>query len=151
MSKPHEKKMYDLLELAIELAVFYHKGQKDKAGKPYILHCLRVMNSCASVEAKIVGVLHDILEDTDLTLQELIEFGYPNFILDALVRLTKPKDKVVDNNDYLQQISYNLLATEVKMADLKDNLDLLRLEKIDKSNIKRINKYIESYKYLEGV
>ena len=82
----------EFLETAIRLSVNLHAGQFDKAGKPYILHPLRVMNAVNTIEEKIVAVLHDTVEDTDLTLYELEDtFGFPHNIVEAVGLLTKIK------------------------------------------------------------
>ena len=135
------------LETAIRLATQYHSGQKDKAGKPYILHPLWVMNKVNSIEAKIVAVLHDVLEDTSLTKDDLIAHEFNEDIVNAIELLTKSKNQSYES--YIENISKNKLATEVKMADLLHNMDLTRLKDITFKDLTRSQKYMKAYNQLE--
>ena len=137
-----------IIEEALRIAVELHSGQVDKAGQPYILHCLRVMSMGKNDLERIVGLLHDILEDTEATEEFLASIGFYPKIIDTIKLLTK--DGTKSNKEYLEDISKNKLARIVKMNDLKDNLNLLRLNSISEKDIKRINKYIESYNYLKS-
>ena len=112
--------MEQLLEKAIYLAIVSHKGQLDKQGHIYILHPIRVMNNVDTIEEKIVAILHDIIEDTDMTIEELVNLGYPNQIINALTILTR--DKNTKYFDYIENIKTNKLALKIKIADLNDNL-----------------------------
>lgn len=133
-----------MLEIAIQIAVKYHSGQTDRAGKPYILHCLRVMFSGETIQEKIVGVLHDIVEDTLITFNDLINAGFLKKIVEAIDCLTKrPGEKY---QDYLNRIKTNPTAIKVKLNDLKDNLDVTRLKQID---TEKINKYLKAYQFLK--
>ena len=135
------------LENAIHLANQYHRGQKDKAGKPYILHPLWVMDRVNSIEAKIVAVLHDTLEDTSLTKDDLIAHEFNEDIVNAIELLTKSKNQSYES--YIENISKNKLATEVKMADLLHNMDLTRLKNITFKDLTRSQKYMKAYSQLE--
>ena len=134
------------LEKAIAIASNAHAGQVDKAGKPYILHPIRVMMAQKSNEAMIVGVLHDIVEDTTITLDNLIQMQFSNEIVEAIDCLTK-KDE--DYNQYLERVKHNTLATQVKLADLADNMDLSRLLTVTEKDIKRKQKYLKASEYLQ--
>lgn len=123
---------------AIHLATAYHQGQVDKAGKPYIEHPLRVMHAVAGETEKIVAVLHDTLEDTAITLEE-IESGFGTEVAAAIVALTKNKDE--DYFDFIQQVKGNAIATKVKIADLQDNMDLSRLPVVTAQDRIRTSKY----------
>lgn len=112
--------MDKLLELAIKIAVRAHKGSVDKQNKIYILHPIRVMVSVETVEEKIVAILHDVVEDTDITFEDLVTYGFPLTIIDALKYLTR--DKSIKYFDYIEKIKENDLARKVKLADLKDNM-----------------------------
>lgn len=112
--------MDKLLELAIEIAINSHKGSVDKQGKIYILHPLRVMFSLNTIEEKIVGVLHDVVEDTNITFDDLVNYGFTKDIICALKYLTR--DKKLKYFDYIEKIKENDLARRVKLADLKDNM-----------------------------
>ena len=131
------KKLY--LDRAIELAKQHHEGQTDKAGKPYIEHPLRVMNQVESEEEKIVAVLHDIVEDTDISLNELRNEGFSEEVVSAVECLTKQDGENYDS--YIERISFNPLAVKIKLADLEDNRDLTRLPEVTDKDLERIEKY----------
>ncbi len=128
-----------MLEKAILLAVKGHMGQVDKGGHPYILHPLRVMLNCKSTEAKTVAVLHDILEDTPMTAEELRKEGFSEEIIEALQCLTKPKKQ--DYMKYIETVCRNPLAAQVKYADLTDNMDLSRLTEVTERDLRRVEQY----------
>ena len=131
------KKLY--LDRAIELAKQHHEGQTDKARKPYIEHPLRVMNQMESEEEKIVAVLHDIVEDTDISLDDLRNEGFSKEVVDAVECLTKQDGENYDS--YIERISFNPLAVKIKLADLEDNRDLTRLPEVTDKDLERIEKY----------
>ena len=131
------KKLY--LDRAIELAKQHHEGQTDKAGKPYIEHPLRVMNQVESEEEKIVAVLHDIVEDTDISLDDLRNEGFSEKVVSAVECLTKQDGENYDS--YIERISFNPLAVKIKLADLEDNRDLTRLPEVTDKDLERIEKY----------
>lgn len=137
--------MQELLEKSIIFATEKHMGQIDKSGQPYILHPLRVMNNCSNIETKIVAVLHDILEDTDAAKEDLLEF-LPEYLVDAIVSITKINNEAYE--DYLERVSSNYYATQVKLMDLKDNMNLDRLNKIEMKDMKRYLKYRKAVEYL---
>ena len=114
-------------QIALELAVEKHKNQTDKAGNPYILHPLHVMENVNSKEGKIVAILHDIIEDTDVTLQDLSKEFSP---------------------EYIKNLSSNPLAKEVKLSDLEHNMDLKRLPTLEEKDLERNRKYQIAYHYL---
>ena len=132
-----KKKLY--LDRAIELAKQHHEGQTDKAGKPYIEHPLRVMNQVESEEEKIVAVLHDIVEDTDISLDELRNEGFSEEVVSAVECLTKQDGENYDS--YIERISFNPLAVKIKLADLEDNRDLTRLPEVTDKDLERVEKY----------
>ena len=131
------KKLY--LDRVIELAKQHHEGQTDKAGKPYIEHPLRVMNQVESEEEKIVAVLHDIVEDTDISLDDLRNEGFSEKVVSAVECLTKQDGENYDS--YIERISFNPLAVKIKLADLEDNSDLTRLPEVTDKDLERIEKY----------
>lgn len=108
------------LEDAIALAATYHRGQKDKAGEPYILHPLRVMMRFTDPIERMVAVLHDLVEDTPVTLDSLRKWGYPETVIDAVNSLTRCKGETYV--DFIDRIRPHTLAARVKIADLEDNL-----------------------------
>ncbi len=135
------------IEKALSVALKAHSGQKDKAGQPYILHPIRVMQRVESYQAKIVALLHDVLEDSDFSLADLKEIGFAPQVLEALVCLTKAENE--DYFDYLKRIAQNALAKEVKKADLQDNLDVTRLMVLTEKDRERLNKYLKALRFLK--
>lgn len=128
------------------IATKVHAGQKDKAGAPYLLHVLRVMMSVEKMDERIVALLHDVVEDSETTIEELANEGFSKKILRAVELLTKTEHKTYE--DYIQEIKRNELARVVKLADLKDNMNITRLKKVTESDNLRIKKYKAAYKFL---
>ena len=128
-----------MLEKAILIAVNAHQGQVDKAGKPYILHPLRLMFSRQNETERICAVLHDVIEDTDITLDYLRNQGFSEEVLAALDALTKRNGESYD--EFISRIINNRIACYVKLADLSDNMDLSRIEKPSEKDYERIEKY----------
>lgn len=136
----------DLLEKAIALAVTAHAGQRDKADSPYILHPLHLMLQMESDEERITAVLHDIVEDTTVTFDELAELGLPDSVLTALRLLTH--ETAVSYDDYIVAIKPNDLARRVKLADLSHNMDIRRLETPTDKDWERLTKYRRAWDML---
>ena len=137
------------LERAIEIATEAHRGQLDKAGNDYISHPLRVMAAGTSINEKIVGVLHDVVEDTGWTFEMLAAEGFSDEVIDALRCVTKlsenePYDK------FIARVKTNSLAVAVKLNDLSDNMDIRRLPYLSDKDVKRLKKYLKAYKQLCG-
>lgn len=141
-------KLDEQLKVAIDLANKYHYDQVDKSGLPYILHPLHVMNNVDGIEAKIVAILHDILEDTLITEADLILYGFDLNIVESVVALTKIKGESYD--DYLKRVKNNKLSRVVKLADLSHNMDITRLQNPTEKDYKRVDKYKKAYKYLKN-
>lgn len=138
------------LERAIEIATEAHRGQFDKAGNDYIGHPLRVMAMGKTTDEKIVGVLHDVIEDTDWTFDRLAAEGFSAEVIDALRCVTKlSEDEPYDN--FIARVKANPLAVAVKLNDLSDNMDIRRLPYISDKDVKRLKKYLRAYKQLTGV
>jgi len=135
------------LEDAIALAVNAHKGQKDKAGNFYILHPLRLMFQMETEMEMIVAVLHDVIEDTSYSLEELRNDGYPQEILEALECLTKRGDEHYDV--FIDRVKKNPIALKVKIADLEDNMDMKRLKNITDTDVERLKKYLRIWQSLK--
>lgn len=125
-----------------------HAGQQDKAGAPYLLHVLRVMMRLDNMDEKIVALLHDVVEDSEVTFEELANEGFPKKILKAVELLTKTENKSYE--DYIQEIKMNELARVVKLADLKDNMNISRLKNLTEHDKLRIKKYRAAYKVLNA-
>lgn len=137
------------LERAIEIAAEAHKGQVDKAGNEYIGHPLRVMEMGKTLEEKIVGVLHDVVEDTDWTFERLEAEGFAPEVIAALRCVTKASDNE-NYDDFIERVKKNALATAVKINDLTDNMDIRRLPYLSDKDVKRLKKYLKAYKRLTG-
>jgi (p)ppGpp synthase/HD superfamily hydrolase len=135
------------LERAIALAALAHEGQKDKTGEPYILHPLRMMMRLNRLEAKIVAALHDVVEDTEWTMEGLATEGFSSEILDALDRVTKREGE--DYMDFVQRAAGDAIAREVKLADLEDNMNILRLSEIRDKDLERMRKYHQAWQMLK--
>ena len=135
-----------LEELAFEIAKTAHAGQTDKAGLDYILHPLQVAAEVTTDEEKAVALLHDIIDDTDVTASELLAKGLPDNVVEAVKALTKKHNQ--NYAAYLAGVKKNRLATAVKLADLKHNSDLSRLEKITQKDRERAEKYRKAIEYL---
>ena len=132
---------------AIKLAVDAHERQVDKGGQSYILHPLRLMLAVNSEPARIVALLHDVLEDNPtFTLEKLRLAGYPQDVLDALDCLTKRRGE--QYSDFIDRIKPNALAREVKLADLRDNMDVTRLPKVTSDDLERLQRYRDAWSTL---
>lgn len=137
-----------ILDRAKEIARSAHEGQVDKAGKPYIEHPMRVMKMGKTVEEKIVGVLHDVVEDSEWTFEMLENEGIPKDVMDALRCVTKLSEDE-DYDHFIARVKTNPLAVKVKLNDLKDNMDITRLEEVTEKDLTRLNKYIKAYRQLK--
>ncbi|MBP3432327.1 MAG: phosphohydrolase [Alistipes sp.] len=143
----YEWRTSELLRRAIDIAKEAHKGQVDKAGNEYIDHPLRVMIAVHSVSEKIVGVLHDVIEDTDWTFERLEAEGFTTEIIEALKCVTKlSEDEPYDA--FIERVKTNPLAVAVKIKDLADNMDIRRLNELTEKDFKRLQKYHRAYKEL---
>lgn len=154
--------MMPTLEDAIKLALCAHRGQVDKASQPYILHPLRVMLSLETEEERMVGVLHDVVEDTRdnapedrITVEKLRARGYPDRVVEALRHVTKLPEEEGDEGyrHFIARIKRegNSLAIGVKLADLADNLDVSRLEPpLDQKALERLNRYLDALRTLKA-
>jgi (p)ppGpp synthase/HD superfamily hydrolase len=137
------------IEKALQIAARAHEGQLDKHGQPYILHPLRVMAAVNSDEAPIVVVLHDVIEDTSVTADDLRREGFGEPVLEALNCLTHRKDEPYA--DYVIRCKGREIARRIKLADLEDNSRLsrtiMRPDRIE-PDIERVRKYLLAYKFL---
>jgi len=127
------------LDKAIMIASEAHAGQLDKSGQRYILHPMRLMQKFVREEERIVAVLHDVVEDSNVSLNDLKTYGFAKSIIDAIDCLSKRNNESYDG--FIARISSNYLAKKIKIEDLKDNLDLTRLTSITDSDLVRIKKY----------
>ncbi len=133
-----------MLGKAIAIAVRAHAGKEDKAGQPYILHPLRVMLSLETVEERIVAVLHDVLEDGSPDIADEARRLLPERLLKALNAVTKKADEAGPANygRFIERAAADPLARRVKIADLKDNLDVTRLSAIGSEDAARLERYL---------
>jgi (p)ppGpp synthase/HD superfamily hydrolase len=136
-----------MLVRAIHIATRAHEGQFDKSGMPYVGHVMRVMEAGRTMDEKIVGVLHDIVEDTDWTFERLEQEGFPKRIVDALRCLTKTSENE-PYDEFIGRVKANTLAARVKINDLTDNMDIRRLKEIGASDVERLRKYLKAYNCL---
>ena len=123
-----------------------HIDQVDKTGLPYVFHPFHLAEQMDDENSTCVALLHDVVEDTDITFIDLAEYGFNDEIINALKLLTHDLD--VPYMEYVKKIKENELAKKVKLADLKHNSDLSRLDVIDDKAVERNNKYLEAIKYL---
>lgn len=139
-----------MLKKAIEIAVEAHKGVTDKYGAPYINHVTRVMNLGETDEEKIVGVLHDVVEDTPWTFEQLAAEGFSSEIIDALTCVTKISEEE-DYEEFTLRVSRNPLAVKVKINDLTDNMDIRRIPVLTEKDLTRLMKYHKAYRFLSSL
>jgi len=127
------------LEKALEIAAKAHAGQVDKGGQPYILHPIRVMLRVSSIPAKITAILHDVVEDSDITIADLRQEGFAESILEAIEALTKRQGE--DRLSAARRAAQNSLACEVKLADTAENMDLSRIPHPTAQDYARMQEY----------
>ena len=129
----------ELVNKAIDIAYKAHHGQKDKAGRPYIVHVLHVAEQMDDEVSTCVALLHDTVEDTNITLEDLRE-DFPNEVVEAVRVLTHEDD--TDYFSYIQEVKRNPIARKVKLADLEHNLDVSRFAGTGKEQREsRVEKY----------
>ena len=135
------------LNRAILLAMEAHEGQLDTHnGRPYVEHPFRVMNAGHTLQEKIVGILHDVVEDTSLTLRQLSEEGFTKEIIDGVDAMTRRDMESYD--EYIVRLQGNPIAVRVKLNDLTDNMDIRRWKEVQYHDLARLQKYLEAYKLL---
>lgn len=137
----------DLIELSLEIALSAYKGQKDKAGETYILHPLRIMAKMGSKEEKSVALLHDVIEDSEYCASDLINKGVPKNVVDAVLALTKTKGESYEL--FIERVLKNSLASKIKVADIEDNINVLRLKSLNDKDLERIAKYHKAWNKLK--
>jgi (p)ppGpp synthase/HD superfamily hydrolase len=134
---------------AIELAAKAHHGVVDKSGQPYILHPLRVMFRCESDVERTVAVLHDVVEDTDYTLDDLREMGFSAHVISALDCVTKRQGESYEA--FVNRSASDPIAVKVKIADLEDNMDVRRLPGFTEKDLQRMAKYLAAWRKLKAL
>jgi (p)ppGpp synthase/HD superfamily hydrolase len=135
----------ELLGKVLVLATNAHAGQFDKGGKPYILHPLKVMHYLKSddEELQCIALLHDVIEDTKTTWQDLRDIGCTERVIEAVSALTKMPGQSYD--EYKFEVFENVDAMRVKMADLRHNTDIRRLKGVTQKDLDRLAKYNQFY------
>ena len=132
---------------ALKLCFEAHKNQIDKSDMPYVFHPFHLAEQMNTEETTVVALLHDVIEDTDYTFEDLRNMGFNDSIIDALTLLTH--DNEVEYMDYVKEIKKNPIAKAVKLADLKHNSDITRLDKITEKDLARREKYLKAMAFLE--
>lgn len=127
------------LDTALAIAIQAHAGQVDKAGRPYILHPLRLMFQMETEEEMITAVLHDVVEDSNVTLDDLRQAGFSEEVVTAVAAVSRQNDETYE--EFIHRLRPNALAAKVKLADLTDNMDMRRLKTITPKDLARIEKY----------
>lgn len=136
----------DLTKKALKLCFESHKEQVDKSGMPYVFHPFHLAEQMTDEATTVVALLHDVIEDTELTFEDLQQQGFGEEIITALKHLTH--DDNTPYMDYIAEIKKNHIATKVKLADLRHNSDLTRLDIVDEKALKRKEKYEKAIKIL---
>ena len=136
----------ELIRKAVSIATTVHAEQLDKGGKPYIMHPLRVAEKCTTTAEKLVAILHDTIEDGDISPEYLLHQGFSQEIVDAVLSVTKQKGE--DYEAFVKRAALNPIGRIVKLRDIEDNMDIRRLPNLDEDAFKRLQKYHRAYKYL---
>lgn len=135
------------LERAIAIALEAHHNQTDRNKKPYILHPLHLMHQMNSEVEMMAAVLHDVVEDSEMTLDDLRREGFVAEVVSAVELLTHDKE-AMSYEDYVRRLKSNPLARKIKLADLTHNMDLRRIERIGDADLKRMEKYHRAWEIL---
>lgn len=138
----------ELYDSALQIAIQAHRGQKDKSGRDYVMHPIRVAEHCKNPKAKIVALLHDTIEDTEVTVDYLREQGFPEEIISGVLSVTKREGE--DYESFVARAAENPIGREVKIADLEDNMDIRRLEVLTDEDVIRLRKYLKAWQYLNN-
>lgn len=135
-----------MIEKALETAMRAHKDQKDLGGHPYILHPLTVMLSMDSVDEKCAAILHDVVEDSSITIEELRTLGFSRETVYAVDLLTK---QGLPYAAYIEAIAANPIARKVKIADIRHNMDVKRLRSVTAADMQRLRRYQKALQVLQ--
>lgn len=138
----------DKTKKALKLMFEAHKDQPDKSGIPYVFHPYHLAEQMETEETTIAALLHDVVEDTEYSFEDIEKLGFSKEVMEALKLLTHNKE--VDYFDYVLKIKENPIAKAVKMADLKHNSDITRLDSVDEKALMRREKYLKAINILEG-
>jgi len=147
MPNSKESKGEHLLEHAVRIAAKVHKGQVDRFGHPFLLHVLHVATKGRDADEQILGALHDVLERSDLTVDDLRKKGFPDHVLVALTHISRVPNE--DYDGYIDRVARNPLAVRVKVHDLADKMDLRDVGELSVADLKRYNKQLAAYERLK--
>ena len=136
-----------LIETSLQIALRAYDGKVDKAGREYILHPLRVMAKMRTELEMSAALLHDVLEDSEITAEELLAEGIPAEVVEAVQNLTKMEEE--EYMDFVARAGKNKIAAAVKLADIEDNIDVLRLSSLGEEDLARIRKYHAAWRLLK--
>ena len=137
----------DMTKKALKLCFEAHKDQTDKAGLPYVFHPFHLAEQMPDEDTTVAALLHDVLEDTACTPADLREMGFRETVIEALELLNH--DKAVPYLDYVAKLKENRIARTVKLADLRHNSDLTRLDNPSDKDLARVEKYRKAIRLLE--
>lgn len=137
-----------MTKLALKLCFEAHKTQTDKSGMPYVFHPFHLAEQMHDEDTTVVALLHDVIEDTDYTLDDLRELGFEDRVISAIALMTH--DDAVPYMEYVAEIKKNPIARAVKLADLRHNSDMTRLDTVSPWDEKRAKKYAEAIRLLES-
>ena len=135
-----------LIERSLNIALRAYAGKTDKAGREYIHHPLRVMAKMKTDLEMSVALLHDVIEDSDITAEQLLAEGIPAEVVEAVVCVSKNENE--SYQDFVARAKKNKLAAKIKIADIEDNIDVLRLASLDETDLARIKKYHSAWLFL---
>lgn len=137
-----------LVEIALRRALAAYGGKVDKGGEPYILHPMRLMVQMDEPISQCVALLHDVIEDSDTTADDLRADGFPESVVSAVEVLTRRRGESYEA--FIDRVRIHPLARKVKLKDIEDNLNVLRLNAITEADLKRVKKYHEAWKRLDS-
>ena len=137
-----------MTKLALKLCFKAHKTQTDKSGMPYVFHPFHLAEQMHDEDTTVVALLHDVIEDTNYTLDDLRELGFEDRVISAIALMTH--DDAVPYMEYVAQIKKNPIARAVKLADLRHNSDMTRLDTVSPWDEKRAEKYAVAIRLLES-
>lgn len=135
-----------LIETALAIALRAYGGKRDKAGRDYILHPLRLMAKMQTEEEMATALLHDVIEDSNITADELLAAGIPAEVLEAVICLTRHQDESYET--FILRARGNPIARKVKLADIEDNINVLRLPALNEADLERVRKYHAAWQVL---
>lgn len=138
-----------LLEKALTIVLEAHAGQVDKADRPYILHPIRLMTKMKTDQERIAALLHDVLEDSHYTAEMLMEEGFSKETVTIIESLTNRENE--SYNDFIYRVARNRTAARIKIEDIKDNMDISRLDSVGQKDLDRLVKYHKALKFLQNI